>query len=187
MNTAIWTSFIAVAGTLGSGALGYIASREKTKTELTGITVELRKLNQPAKEKQRQARRDLYQRYLGIVAKVEPLLRRYVSTALDIDDAERSKLGIEMNALGSELSDALGEVQVLASDDVAKSAEDVHIQVAKVLGKALAGLLKIKAEIDAGIAPSESPSAMLDRVLTEGSLKPNRATLIRTMKKEIEL
>lgn len=62
MDPAIWTSFIAVAGTLGSGTLGYFASREKTKTELTGITVELQKLNQPVKERQRQARRDLYQR-----------------------------------------------------------------------------------------------------------------------------
>lgn len=187
MDTAIWTSFIAVAGTLGSGALAYGASREKTKAELTGITVELRKLNQPAEEKQRQARRDLYQRYLGIVAKVEPLLRRYVSTAMDIDDAERSKLGVEMKALGTDLSDTLGEIQVLASDDVAKDAEAVHIQVSKILGTTRAELLKVKAEIDAGTTPSELPSAMLDRVLTEASLKPSRATLIRTMKEEIAL
>jgi len=106
---------------------------------------------------------------------------------MDMDDAERSKVGVAMEALVGELTDTLGEIQVLASDDVAKDAEAVLIQVSKILGTTIAELHTIKAEIDAGTNPSELPSTMLDRVLEEVPLKPARGKLIGTMKGEIEL
>lgn len=187
MDATVWTSLIAVGGTLGSGTLGYVASREKSKTELNSVEVELEKLRQPAEETRRQARRVLYQRYLGIVAKFDPVLRSFVRTAMETDGTERTALRIDINSLGTELADTLGEIQVLASDEVAQAAEALSLQVSKVLNVVLEGLRKKIAEIEEGKQGGKSPSDTLEDVMVTHSWKPQRAALIATMKREIEL
>jgi hypothetical protein len=75
MTDTIAVACIAVAGTLGSGALSYLASRSSTKAQLEGVRVEIFKLQRSHDEEARQEKVTVYYEYLTAAENLERFYR----------------------------------------------------------------------------------------------------------------
>jgi hypothetical protein len=75
-------ALIAVAGTLGSGYLSYLAARRSTEVQLAGIETEMQKLQASHDEGDRQNRKTVY---LGFLDAVEQLNRRFTNWTEDLN------------------------------------------------------------------------------------------------------
>jgi hypothetical protein len=75
MRDTIAIALIAVGGTLGSGALSYLASRSNTKAQLEGVRVEILKLQKSQHEEARQEKVTVYFEYLVAAENLERFYR----------------------------------------------------------------------------------------------------------------
>lgn len=64
-------ALIAVTGTLGSGALSYIAARRNTSIQLAGVEGELQKLSESRDERVREERLEVYGAFLNGIEAIE--------------------------------------------------------------------------------------------------------------------
>ncbi len=75
MTDTVAVAFIAVFGTLGSGALSYFAARRNTQVQLASIEVELKRLDAARIAEARSERSELYHAFLSAAFDLEELAR----------------------------------------------------------------------------------------------------------------
>jgi hypothetical protein len=75
MSDTVAVALIAVAGTLGSGALSYVAAKRNTQVQLAAVEMDLRHLQTTHAEEARQERAEVYHDFLTSADAVEELAR----------------------------------------------------------------------------------------------------------------
>src|SRR6478609_944453 len=77
MSEPLVVALIALAGTLGSGALAYLASRRSTEVQLAAFKVEMERIRRSDVEQGRLERQQIYHDYLAAVAGMEEFMHGF--------------------------------------------------------------------------------------------------------------
>jgi hypothetical protein len=119
MSQTVAVALIAVAGTLGSGVLSYVAARRNTQVQLASVNLELHRLRSARAAEVRSERRELYHEFLAAAYDLEEVVRGF---------GKPSNLEEYANGVTS-FGRSYTNVVLLGSEEVVKTAEALNAAV----------------------------------------------------------
>jgi hypothetical protein len=165
ISETVSVALIAVAGTLGSGALSYLAAGRSTEVQLSGIRAEMERLRATHKEETRRERKEAY--YALVTA--SHALKQFI---FGVRGAVTEDSWAD---LGKTLGDEYIRVCFLGTDDVIAAADEM----VEVFGK----IAKAAEAEDEGSLQERLKKAFQERA-TEWNIAEGR--LITTLKTDLE-
>jgi hypothetical protein len=126
ISETVGIALIAVAGTLGSGGLSYLAARRNTEVQLGGVRAEMERLKATHEE---EIRRERQEAYYGFVT-ASHALKQFV---FGMRGAVNEEAYVE---LGKTFGDEYIRVCFLGSEDVLTAADEMVAAFGKVVTKA---------------------------------------------------
>ena len=83
MSDTVAIALIAVAGTLGSGLLSYLAAQRSSEVQLVGVKAEMERLRESHAEEYRRERQETYHAFIDVLQRVRQLAIGLTGPATD--------------------------------------------------------------------------------------------------------